>query len=89
MIVAFIAKLEELFFPQLLELQRRWLQNYRFQDENSLFCSLCRQIPTDCPAVRLGLPPMCKLNPLYDQLISMHFKASDFHNQNLYLQPML
>lgn len=30
--LALIAKGEEFFFPQLLELQRRWLRNYRFQD---------------------------------------------------------
>ena len=84
--VALIAKLEELFFPQLLESQRRWFRNYRFQDENSVFCFICRQIPVNCPAERIGLPPMCKLNPLFNEMILMHWKASDILQQDYYIQ---
>lgn len=45
---------------------------------------VCQLIPTQCPFERdisfLGhilfhIPPLCKLNPVYDQLISLRFRA--------------
>jgi hypothetical protein len=45
---------------------------------------LCRIIPSHCPFERtvsfLGhtlfhIPPMCKLNPLYEQVVSLRFKC--------------
>lgn len=45
---------------------------------------LCRVIPASCPFesdIKLfgdlifHIPPLCKLNPLYDQLISLRFRA--------------
>ncbi len=43
----------------------------------------CRLIPSQCPFERdircfghvLHIPPMCKLNPLYEQLVGLRFKA--------------
>ncbi len=44
----------------------------------------CRLIPAQCPFERdirffgrvlLHIPPMCKLNPFYEQLVSLRFKA--------------
>ncbi|MBW4527710.1 MAG: Mo-dependent nitrogenase C-terminal domain-containing protein [Phormidium tanganyikae FI6-MK23] len=44
----------------------------------------CRLIPSQCPFERdircfgrvlLHIPPMCKLNPFYEQLVSLRFKA--------------
>jgi len=45
---------------------------------------LCRFIPSQCPFERdircfgrvlLHIPPMCKLNPFYEQLVGLRFKA--------------
>ncbi len=44
----------------------------------------CRLIPSQCPFERdvrcfgrvlLHIPPMCKLNPFYEQLVALRFKA--------------
>ncbi len=44
----------------------------------------CRLIPAQCPFERdiqcfgrtlFHVPPMCKLNPLYEQLVGLRFKA--------------
>ena len=48
---------------------------------------LCKFIPAQCPFERdivvfghklFHIPPMCKLNPLYDQLIGLRFRALSF-----------
>jgi hypothetical protein len=45
---------------------------------------LCKLIPARCPFERevklfdrtiLHIPPLCKLNPFYDQLVELRFKA--------------
>jgi hypothetical protein len=45
---------------------------------------LCRLIPAQCPFSRtlhfrdrvlLTIPPLCKLNPLYEELMSLRFRA--------------
>jgi hypothetical protein len=45
---------------------------------------LCQLIPTQCPFERkiqfrgrtiLQIPPLCKLNPFYEQLVSLRFRA--------------
>ncbi|MDJ0661511.1 MAG: Mo-dependent nitrogenase C-terminal domain-containing protein [Crocosphaera sp.] len=45
---------------------------------------LCRLIPSQCPFERkiqffghvlLSIPPLCKLNPLYDDLMALRFRA--------------
>ena len=45
---------------------------------------LCRFIPDSCPFERniklfgnliVHIPPLCKLNPLYEQLIGLRFRA--------------
>ncbi len=47
---------------------------------------LCRAIPASCPFERdiklfgeltIHIPPLCKLNPLYEQLMDLHFRALD------------
>ncbi|VEP14953.1 Nitrogenase (fragment) [Hyella patelloides LEGE 07179] len=46
---------------------------------------LCKIIPNNCPFERkiqfgnhtiISIPPLCKLNPFYDQLIALRFKSS-------------
>lgn len=45
---------------------------------------ICKLIPAQCPFARdlklfgrtiVTIPPMCKLNPLYNELISLRFRA--------------
>ncbi len=44
---------------------------------------LCNLIPSACPFARtihlgrysLVIPPLCKINPLYEQLMELRFKA--------------
>lgn len=48
---------------------------------------LCRLIPPQCPFERdvtvfghkvMHIPPMCKLNPLYDQVVNLRFRALSY-----------
>ncbi|MFB2897515.1 Mo-dependent nitrogenase C-terminal domain-containing protein [Aerosakkonemataceae cyanobacterium BLCC-F50] len=48
---------------------------------------VCRLIPSQCPFARdikvfgktvLHIPPLCKINPLYDQLMSLRFRALSY-----------
>jgi hypothetical protein len=48
---------------------------------------LCRVIPANCPFARtiklfgytlLCIPPLCKLNPFYDQLMALRFRSLSF-----------
>ena len=52
---------------------------------------LCKLIPASCPFARdiqffgyqLGsIPPLCQLNPLYDQLMGLRFRALTFLAQD-------
>ncbi|MCW6034844.1 Mo-dependent nitrogenase C-terminal domain-containing protein [Spirulina subsalsa FACHB-351] len=62
---------------------RHWLN--RFEIRNAAIAqSICRWIPDQCPFARkivwqgrtlLVIPPLCKLNPLYDELIALRFRA--------------
>lgn len=62
---------------------RNWLENIQIQDRR-LAHRLCKLIPAQCPFERdvvfLGkklfhIPPMCKLNPLYEELVGIRFRA--------------
>lgn len=62
---------------------RRWLNG--IEVENSTFAHrICKLIPSQCPFERevkvLGwtvvkIPPMCKLNPVYDEVTALRFRA--------------
>ena len=69
----------------LLKPLRRWIdgiqvKNYRLAH---LFCQL---IPCCCPFERdvnlfgrtLHIPPLCKLNPLYDEFVYLRFRALSY-----------
>lgn len=69
-------------FDLLLPL-RQWLNNLEVNDRR-LAHRLCKFIPTQCPFEReikllgltiLKIPPMCKLNPLYNEVVSLRFRA--------------
>ncbi len=62
---------------------RQWLNNLEIQDI-ALAHFICRMIPTQCPFERdislfgrtiVSIPPLCKLNPLYEELIGLRFRA--------------
>lgn len=62
---------------------RQWLNNIEIQDPRSAQL-ICRLIPAQCPFARqvqfrgrvlFEIPPMCKLNPLYDELMYLRFQA--------------
>ncbi len=51
---------------------------------------LCRVIPASCPFesdiklfgdLIIHIPPLCKLNPLYEQLIGLRFRALSYLTQ--------
>jgi hypothetical protein len=62
---------------------RQWLNELEIHD--AAFAHLiCQIIPTQCPFARdislfghvtLHIPPLCKLNPLYEELVSLRFRA--------------
>ena len=62
---------------------RNWLNNFKISDP-TLAHKLCETIPTQCPFARtvkifncklFTIPPLCKLNPLYDEVIGLRFRA--------------
>ena len=67
----------------MLFIIKQWLDHVEVRDRN-LAHWLCKLIPAQCPFERdvklfgrtlFHIPPMCKLNPLYDQLIGLRFRA--------------
>jgi Mo-dependent nitrogenase C-terminus len=62
---------------------RKWLDNLDVASPQ-LAHKLCRVIPAQCPFERdlklfghvlLHIPPMCKLNPVYDEVVTLRFRA--------------
>jgi hypothetical protein len=62
---------------------RQWLDGIQVRDRN-LAHRLCQTIPAQCPFERdvkifghtlFHIPPMCKLNPLYEQVVALRFRA--------------
>ncbi|WP_414754192.1 Mo-dependent nitrogenase C-terminal domain-containing protein [Anabaena sp. CCY 9910] len=62
---------------------RRYLDSIEVSDR-LLAHRLCQLIPAQCPFERdinlfgktlLHIPPLCKLNPLYEEVVSLRFRA--------------
>jgi Mo-dependent nitrogenase C-terminus len=62
---------------------RRWIDEIQVSDRQ-LAHRLCQLIPAQCPFERdlklfgktlLHIPPMCKLNPLYEEVVGLRFRA--------------
>ncbi len=62
---------------------RNWLENLKISNPR-LAHNLCKLIPSQCPFERdlnlfgrtlIHIPPMCKLNPLYEEVVMLRFKA--------------
>jgi Mo-dependent nitrogenase C-terminus len=62
---------------------RRWLEDLEIQNPK-LARFFCQTIPAQCPFERsinlfnqtvFQIPPLCKLNPLYEQLVALRFRS--------------
>lgn len=69
--------------PSWLQPLRNWLDNLQIRDRQTAHF-ISRLIPAQCPFERdiivLGrkvghIPPLCKLNPLYEQLVGLRFRS--------------
>jgi tellurite resistance protein len=72
--------------PHLLRPVREWLDGLEIHDPK-VARFLCKMIPAQCPFEReitlfghkiVHIPPLCKLNPLYDQLVNIRFRALSY-----------
>jgi hypothetical protein len=62
---------------------RQWLNRLEIRNA-ALAHFICRVIPVQCPFARtislfgytiIQIPPLCKLNPLYEEVVSLRFRA--------------
>jgi tellurite resistance protein len=65
---------------------RDWLDQLSIEDPR-LARFVCKLIPSQCPFERnvtlfgrkvIHIPPMCKINPLYEQLVGLRFRALSY-----------
>jgi len=70
----------------VLQPVRVWLDGLEIHDQR-LARFLCKMIPAQCPFERdvkvfgqkiVHIPPLCKLNPLYEQLVGLRFRALSY-----------
>jgi hypothetical protein len=73
--------LKESFAP--LKPLRQWLDGIEISDRDTAHI-LCSVIPAQCPFERtikflgrpiLHIPPLCKLNPFYDEVVGLRFRS--------------
>jgi Mo-dependent nitrogenase C-terminus len=71
------------FYTNFLQPIRAWLENLEIRDR-SLAHQITKLIPAQCPFERniywfgrciLHIPPLCKLNPFYEELTGLRFRA--------------
>ena len=72
--------------PDLLKPVKNWLDGMDVKDPR-LARFVCKMVPSQCPFERdivlfgqkiVHIPPMCKLNPLYEQLVGLRFRSLSF-----------
>ena len=65
---------------------KEWLDQLQVNDPR-LARFICKLVPSQCPFERdvklfkrkiVHIPPMCKLNPLYEQLVGLRFRALSY-----------
>ena len=65
---------------------RNWLDELKIQDPK-VARFLCKMIPAQCPFERdvklfgrkiVHIPAMCKINPVYEQLVGLRFRALSY-----------
>ncbi|WP_017651391.1 Mo-dependent nitrogenase C-terminal domain-containing protein [Fortiea contorta] len=72
--------------PDTLTPIRNWLDGLDIQDP-AVARFLCKMIPSQCPFERditlfkhkiVHIPPLCKINPLYEQMVGLRFRALSY-----------
>ncbi|BFM38149.1 Mo-dependent nitrogenase C-terminal domain-containing protein [Synechocystis sp. LKSZ1] len=72
--------------PDLLHPMKDWLDGMAIHDPR-LARFICKLVPPQCPFERdvtlfghklVHIPPLCKLNPLYEQLVGLRFRALSY-----------
>ncbi|HEY9653045.1 MAG TPA: Mo-dependent nitrogenase C-terminal domain-containing protein [Coleofasciculaceae cyanobacterium] len=67
----------------LLQPVRKWINQFELTSPKMAHL-LCQLIPAQCPFERdiqlfgrtlFHIPPMCKLNPLYEEVVALRFRA--------------
>lgn len=70
----------------LWQIPQQWLENWEIKEEN-MARRIIKLIPAQCPFARdikifgrviFQIPPLCKLNPCYEQLVNLRFRALCF-----------
>jgi hypothetical protein len=70
----------------ILKPLRNWLEHLNVSSPQ-LAHKLCKTIPAQCPFERnvqlfgrvlFHIPPMCKLNPLYEEIVFLRFRAMSY-----------
>ncbi|MBD2202027.1 Mo-dependent nitrogenase C-terminal domain-containing protein [Calothrix sp. FACHB-1219] len=72
------------FFDVLSPL-RRWVDRFQICDRRTAHL-ICQVIPCCCPFERdvkffghtFHIPPLCKLNPLYDEFVALRFRSLSY-----------
>ena len=71
---------------EVLDPVKQWLDGLEIHDSR-VARFICKMVPAQCPFERdvtvfgkklVHIPPMCKLNPLYDQLVGLRFRSLSF-----------
>lgn len=77
---------EDAQYKPMLKPVQKWLDGLEIHDPR-LARFLCKMIPPQCPFERdvvvfgqkvVHIPAMCKINPLYEQLVGLRFRALSF-----------
>lgn len=69
----------------LLQPLRQWVDQIEISDRQMAHL-ICWLIPCECPferdihllGLQLHIPPMCKLNPLYNEFVYLRFRALSY-----------
>lgn len=72
--------------PDVLQPVKEWLDGMDIKDPR-LARFICKMVPSQCPFERdiklfghkiVHIPPLCKLNPLYEQLVGLRFRSLSY-----------
>ena len=72
--------------PDVLKPIKEWLDDLDIKDPK-VAKFICKMVPSQCPFERdivlfghkvVHIPPMCKLNPLYEQLVGLRFRSLSY-----------
>ncbi len=78
--------LNKSLFPDCLFPVREWLNHLEI-NSSQFAHRLCQLIPAQCPFARqitvaghklFSIPPLCKINPLYEELMMLRFRALSY-----------